>query len=149
MIADSDSRAGVHKRARDCADGPDGAEELCYHRAAVRSAQGIRAAPPRERPTTANAHSVRDPPPIALVYQTSCPCPRTPFFHAAGDGEYRGISDLSNHQAATHEFRNQQGELPDRKSTRLNSSHLVISYAVFCLKKKKTRTSYWSLVCEC
>src|SRR5256885_11168666 len=35
-------------------------------------------------------------------------------------------------------------ELPDdarvdRKSTRLNSSHLVISYAVFCLKKKKSR----------
>src|SRR2546426_6634046 len=28
----------------------------------------------------------------------------------------------------------------DRKSTRLNSSHLVISYAVFCLKKKKTYT---------
>src|SRR5256885_6041983 len=28
----------------------------------------------------------------------------------------------------------------DRKSTRLNSSHLVISYAVFCLKKKKTHT---------
>src|SRR5256885_10516924 len=27
----------------------------------------------------------------------------------------------------------------DRKSTRLNSSHLVISYAVFCLKKKKHR----------
>src|SRR5438132_9101160 len=30
--------------------------------------------------------------------------------------------------------------LPDRKSTRLNSSHTVISYAVFCLKKKKNRT---------
>src|SRR2546426_9218286 len=28
----------------------------------------------------------------------------------------------------------------DRKSTRLNSSHLVISYAVFCLKKKNTNT---------
>src|SRR5256885_3834727 len=28
---------------------------------------------------------------------------------------------------------------PDRKSTRLNSSHLVISYAVFCLKKKKVK----------
>src|SRR5256885_8585800 len=27
----------------------------------------------------------------------------------------------------------------DRKSTRLNSSHLVISYAVFCLKKKKIK----------
>src|SRR3712207_7154946 len=33
-------------------------------------------------------------------------------------------------------------DLPDRKSTRLNSSHANISYAVFCLKKKKTlRTS--------
>src|SRR2546426_8815505 len=31
----------------------------------------------------------------------------------------------------------------DRKSTRLNSSHLVISYAVFCLKKKK-KESYYS-----
>src|SRR5256885_13083416 len=30
----------------------------------------------------------------------------------------------------------------DRKSTRLNSSHLVISYAVFCLKKKKTQIHY-------
>src|SRR5256885_10811199 len=30
------------------------------------------------------------------------------------------------------------GQCGDRKSTRLNSSHLVISYAVFCLKKKKT-----------
>src|SRR5258708_22996200 len=29
----------------------------------------------------------------------------------------------------------------DRKSTRLNSSHQIISYAVFCLKKKKTETS--------
>src|SRR5256885_11340007 len=29
-------------------------------------------------------------------------------------------------------------QVRDRKSTRLNSSHLVISYAVFCLKKKKT-----------
>src|SRR5690625_5328072 len=28
----------------------------------------------------------------------------------------------------------------DRKSTRLNSSHVAISYAVFCLKKKKTKT---------
>src|SRR5258708_28150899 len=29
--------------------------------------------------------------------------------------------------------------LADRKSTRLNSSHQIISYAVFCLKKKKTK----------
>src|SRR2546426_7487641 len=33
----------------------------------------------------------------------------------------------------------------DRKSTRLNSSHLVISYAVFCLKKKKKKTKDKSL----
>src|SRR5256885_6928069 len=32
-------------------------------------------------------------------------------------------------------------QIKDRKSTRLNSSHLVISYAVFCLKKKKKTTS--------
>src|SRR5256885_12077757 len=34
----------------------------------------------------------------------------------------------------------------DRKSTRLNSSHLVISYAVFCLKKKKNKSSAKSFV---
>src|SRR2546426_7883787 len=33
----------------------------------------------------------------------------------------------------------------DRKSTRLNSSHLVISYAVFCLKKKKKTISYQTI----
>src|SRR5436190_18527855 len=32
-------------------------------------------------------------------------------------------------------------ECRDRKSTRLNSSHTVISYAVFCLKKKKERSA--------
>src|SRR3712207_7243643 len=31
-------------------------------------------------------------------------------------------------------------KLPDRKSTRLNSSHANISYAVFCLKKKQNRS---------
>src|SRR2546426_8361111 len=34
------------------------------------------------------------------------------------------------------------GPHQDRKSTRLNSSHLVISYAVFCLKKKNTIKSW-------
>src|SRR5436309_5117839 len=38
--------------------------------------------------------------------------------------ELHGVSELS---------------IPDRKSTRLNSSHVKISYAVFCLKKKKTK----------
>src|SRR5690625_5666946 len=33
------------------------------------------------------------------------------------------------------------GTLPNRKSTRLNSSHVAISYAVFCLKKKKVNNN--------
>src|SRR3712207_7822346 len=42
-------------------------------------------------------------------------------------------------------LRDEPGEL-DRKSTRLNSSHANISYAVFCLKKKKkTRTTIYSI----
>src|SRR2546426_2364540 len=47
------------------------------------------------------------------------------------------------HDAGSIAARRRKGGSPvavprrDRKSTRLNSSHLVISYAVFCLKKKK------------
>src|SRR5256886_12779380 len=37
-----------------------------------------------------------------------------------------------------HDLGNAGDQVPDRKSTRLNSSHSQISYAVFCLKKKKT-----------
>src|SRR5438034_3533936 len=37
----------------------------------------------------------------------------------------------------------------DRKSTRLNSSHTVISYAVFCLKKKKVRDLYCVSIPPC
>src|SRR5690625_6027619 len=37
----------------------------------------------------------------------------------------------------------------DRKSTRLNSSHVAISYAVFCLKKKKKKTVINMMMEEC
>src|SRR2546426_8818271 len=37
----------------------------------------------------------------------------------------------------------------DRKSTRLNSSHLVISYAVFCLKKKNNNIMYVTHIDSC
>src|SRR3712207_7076935 len=37
---------------------------------------------------------------------------------------------------------NVAADAQDRKSTRLNSSHANISYAVFCLKKKKTNTQH-------
>src|SRR5205807_5094856 len=46
-------------------------------------------------------------------------------------------ADVREAAAAAHG----QGSGLDRKSTRLNSSHLVISYAVFCLKKKKKITT--------
>src|SRR5690606_41975646 len=42
-----------------------------------------------------------------------------------------------------------QQRLPDRKSTRLNSSHVKTSYAVFCLKKKRRTESYRSVATRC
>src|SRR5256885_12755151 len=46
------------------------------------------------------------------------------------------IENTSAQMIVTKKYSIEYGYL-DRKSTRLNSSHLVISYAVFCLKKKK------------
>src|SRR5690625_6552085 len=43
-------------------------------------------------------------------------------------------------------FDAETGERRDRKSTRLNSSHVAISYAVFCLKKKKQ--TYSNIACD-
>src|SRR3712207_8817166 len=43
-------------------------------------------------------------------------------------------------RAAGPERQDRGGQAQDRKSTRLNSSHANISYAVFCLKKKKKNT---------
>src|SRR5260221_1340485 len=59
-----------------------------------------------------------------------------------------GVIDLALEISHALEFgrsriRQAAGECAkDRKSTRLNSSHTVISYAVFCLKKKKQLTMY-------
>src|SRR3712207_8985929 len=50
--------------------------------------------------------------------------------------EERGAERRRDGQRAADE-REVEGVLEDRKSTRLNSSHANISYAVFCLKKKK------------
>src|SRR2546429_1909453 len=43
---------------------------------------------------------------------------------------------------------NQDGAFQDRKSTRLNSSHGYISYAVFCLKKKTKQIVFAGLPCR-
>src|SRR5256885_11278440 len=59
--------------------------------------------------------------------------------HLHRDAEQERLHVLAGLELGDHHL--------DRKSTRLNSSHLVISYAVFCLKKKKKymrRTSYFS-----
>src|SRR5260221_10399760 len=48
------------------------------------------------------------------------------------------IAQPSPHGATVERWR-QDRRQTDRKSTRLNSSHTVISYAVFCLKKKKKK----------
>src|SRR5256885_17257182 len=68
----------------------------------------------------------------------STPFPYTTLFrslppvHAC---ECNGVDVAFARSPLCHRLRGRQ----DRKSTRLNSSHLVISYAVFCLKKKKNQ----------
>src|SRR5947199_5571933 len=64
--------------------------------------------------------------------------------HAEGAGEFR-FPDSSGGRGPGDAAAFLQVAQPvgDRKSTRLNSSHLGISYAVFCLKKKK-QNKYWT-----
>src|SRR5438034_7393741 len=63
--------------------------------------------------------------------------PYTTLFRSSAYGSGRRLrgrdSDCGDHHDGTG------GGRRDRKSTRLNSSHTVISYAVFCLKKKKKK----------
>src|SRR5256885_7482578 len=57
------------------------------------------------------------------------------FVFADIEGSSHMTSELERTRIGMYE--DKLRDLSDRKSTRLNSSHLVISYAVFCLKKKK------------
>src|SRR5438034_6425412 len=66
-------------------------------------------------------------------------------FWSGGVRRYRWHGDRPARQRGrrrqTHRDQHFKGnDRRDRKSTRLNSSHTVISYAVFCLKKKKKKT---------
>src|SRR2546430_8811215 len=72
--------------------------------------------------------------------------PYTTLFRSGGYSPYlKYVSDGKGtvHFVATEDhprnFDKMHGALADRKSTRLNSSHSQISYAVFCLKKKTPR----------
>src|SRR2546426_1422739 len=60
------------------------------------------------------------------------------FEQRDGDEEHDADTKRHDHSDRVAPGTVEAGEALDRKSTRLNSSHLVISYAVFCLKKKKT-----------
>src|SRR3989454_2271262 len=53
------------------------------------------------------------------------------------------VGDVDLTAAEAHRVEPTPDRHQDRKSTRLNSSHLVISYAVFCLKKKKNKTNLY------
>src|SRR3712207_8714055 len=55
-----------------------------------------------------------------------------------GDPQTEGAEDGQRRQVERCGVHRTRGGGPDRKSTRLNSSHANISYAVFCLKKKKS-----------
>src|SRR2546427_2583874 len=70
--------------------------------------------------------------------------PYTTLFRSAGLGDKVALMTDGRFSGATHGFmighiapEAAEGGPIDRKSTRLNSSHSQISYAVFCLKKKK------------
>src|SRR5438034_8415802 len=95
------------------------------------------------------------PPPISTLSPYTTLFPSPPVRHAGTvvDAVVGGepVTEILEHRAPRGagdqpearddqrlvEDRHQEDLLLDRKSTRLNSSHTVISYAVFCLKKKK------------
>src|SRR5690606_40673639 len=67
---------------------------------------------------------------------TSTLFPYTTLFRSLFEGTGVGDESLAGGLVAVVGAGDVLGDLGDRKSTRLNSSHVKISYAVFCLKKK-------------
>src|SRR5256885_13114520 len=67
------------------------------------------------------------------------------FFHDCGAIRCIGSGPVASSGTAGPRNCRKPPRQVDRKSTRLNSSHLVISYAVFCLKKKNSTTSQYIL----
>src|SRR2546430_5342996 len=68
--------------------------------------------------------------------------PYTTLFRSCGSSRVRDIRQRDLRSYPLHLFEQLDLRVADRKSTRLNSSHSQISYAVFCLKKKKTNNHY-------
>src|SRR5207249_10794283 len=78
-----------------------------------------------------------NPPPTPEIYTLSLH-DALPISHVRGINGYPAVITKVNLSAAVLRFRYVLRRR-DRKSTRLNSSHVSISYAVFCLKKKKKK----------
>src|SRR5207249_8211724 len=68
--------------------------------------------------------------------RTSTLFPYTTLFRSPGPGRRSAVRQTTGCPRGCTERSRQ-----DRKSTRLNSSHVSISYAVFCLKKKQNQTA--------
>src|SRR2546430_4734646 len=82
---------------------------------------------------------IRRPPRSTLFPYTTLFRSAAPDLHRDREGAEL-LDRLREHDAAALDVEALLGEQAlDRKSTRLNSSHSQISYAVFCLKKKKKR----------
>src|SRR5256885_2958315 len=77
---------------------------------------------------------IRRPPRSTLFPYTTLFRSHAATLHVCVDSELLRLRQRLSLQEAPRSLIDQSR---DRKSTRLNSSHLVISYAVFCLKKKK------------
>src|SRR5947208_10322188 len=86
---------------------------------------------------------IRRPPRSTLFPYTTLFRSRVVEDHGAGNGErWRQRCDQGEGSVSTPSETVRVGVIGvgrDRKSTRLNSSHQIISYAVFCLKKKKKK----------
>src|SRR3712207_8635584 len=67
---------------------------------------------------------------------------RVGIFFGLAAHELERLHDLRAHALVDRALVVRRERLRDRKSTRLNSSHANISYAVFCLKKKKQTLSH-------
>src|SRR2546426_7441404 len=78
---------------------------------------------------------IRRPPRSTLFPYTTLFRSRTHYRSGGLVGAWRPSRRPASSRSEAH----RHGGRRDRKSTRLNSSHLVISYAVFCLKKKKEK----------
>src|SRR5256885_14199215 len=99
------------------------------------------------------------PPPFrSLIFYNGTPCPHSLFFfflmirrpprstlfpYTTLFRSSRDRRERQHRRLPAEAVDQPSAERRDRKSTRLNSSHLVISYAVFCLKKKKYPSQWY------